>query len=960
MRTARRAVVAGALLLALVAGGCSGGGDTSAPETLTPPGGREVEPLTAEQDEAVATARTWLEGTSGLDPQVLGTLRPGAVDSGMGVAHVHFGQVIDDHAVRDAEIVVHVLDDGTVQGASDALTAARPAADARMAVTKEAAAAVAAKAVTGTPSGPPIAEAVWLEDGDALRLTWTFAIATRDPMGAWEVVVDATTNEVLEARADGRERVVRRPTERPSPAVGGGADAACELPAAPSACVFLPDPIFAAGGELDDLSDANDHLAGVPLLGLADPESGRLVGEYVDVQPRGAPVEPTLEADGTWAGGRGTRGFEAAMAYWWIDHAQRELQRLDLDVRDERFPVVPIDPDLVDNAFYTPVEEQIYLGVGSDGINEGEDAAGILHEYGHAVLDEIQPALLGGDGDAIHEGFADAFAYLVSLEWRTGDAPCLFAWAEEQRCLRRVDGDGVYPDDLVQEPHLDGELYSGAIHDVFAALLEPEGLAPQDCPGSTDCDDVRDRVLATLVASGSYLTGDARLPDAAAAFEAANEAASGGAEGDVIAAAFAAHGLDGGSGGMDIGEGGEGVESGFDGVAVELQIAHDYRGDLAVEVVVLDADGDELCAPEVIAEPDEDDAANDLTGLVDLSDAECAEHAPPDADRQWVLRVRDTLEEDEGEVIGFTVYDGETPYAASGLPVAIPDADADGVTVVVDDGVDQGDGTEDEEPAVGDGPIAEIAIAHTYVGDLSVRVGALDEDGKAACVVRAHEPDAADAGEDLELAVDLGECAGAYPPTAEAPWFLEVIDDATLDRGSVESFVLVGPGGEELAFAGVPVDVPDDDPDGVVLLLDDAGGAPGQMQGSGQGDEDDEAQVTVVVEHPYRGDLAVRLEVTGDRGDVLCREELATPDPGDGSDDLDVTAPAGSCAEHFPPTAERPWTVVVVDTLREDEGTLELVELIAPGGDVLEPDDRLPVDVPDDDPDGVVVDFTGG
>ena len=46
----------------------------------------------------------------------------------------------------------------------------------------------------------------------------------------------------------------------------------------------------------------------------------------VDTDPPASPVEPVEEDDGTWATGRGGRGFEAAMAYYWIDYAQRLIQ----------------------------------------------------------------------------------------------------------------------------------------------------------------------------------------------------------------------------------------------------------------------------------------------------------------------------------------------------------------------------------------------------------------------------------------------------------------------------------------------------------------------------------------------------------------------------------------------------------------------------------------------------------
>ena len=187
---------------------------------------------------------------------------------------------------------------------------------------------------------------------------------------------------------------------------------ACDPGPAPSACLFIPDPIYANGGQAPDVAQANATLEGRPLENLTD-ESGELVGDYVDTVSQNTGEYP-VETDGTWAAGRARPGLEHAMAYYWIDAGHAELDRLGFgDVWGRPIPVEAVDAATVDNAFWDG--EAVHLGVGSDGINEGEDASGIVHEYGHAVLGEMAPVLWNSaEGGAYHEGFGDLFAYFVT------------------------------------------------------------------------------------------------------------------------------------------------------------------------------------------------------------------------------------------------------------------------------------------------------------------------------------------------------------------------------------------------------------------------------------------------------------------------------------------------------------------------------------------------------------------
>ncbi|HET9542173.1 MAG TPA: hypothetical protein VFP02_03770 [Acidimicrobiales bacterium] len=66
----------------------------------------------------------------------------------------------------------------------------------------------------------------------------------------------------------------------------------------------------------------------------------------------------------------------------------------------------------------------------------------------------------------------------------------------------------------------------------------------------------------------------------------------------------------------------------------------------------------------------------------------------------------------------------------------------------------------------------------------------------------------------------MSDCADQYPPSDETRWFVQVIDTAAVDEGTVDSLTLNGPDGESIEFDDLPATIPDDDPQGLVLLTD--------------------------------------------------------------------------------------------------------------------------------------------
>jgi subtilisin-like proprotein convertase family protein len=323
---------------------------------------------------------------------------------------------------------------------------------------------------------------------------------------------------------------------------------------------------------------------------------------------------------------------------------------------------------------------------------------------------------------------------------------------------------------------------------------------------------------------------------------------------------------------------------------------------------------------------------------------------PPSEDQQWYLRAVDTLAADTGEIHSFTVYDGTDPYEAPGLPVPIADNDPEGTTVVVDGSGEGGGGTGLPGEPSGDGPSFDIEITHSYVGDLSIRAGAAESDGgDIVCSVDVLSPDPGDAGDGgLSGTIDMSDCADSFPPSEDTRWFVQVIDTAAVDEGTVDSLTLNGPDGDSIEFTDLPVDIPDNDPDGVVLLTDGERAQPTSSPGG------DAGHVNITIDHPYAGDLSVEIGAVDDNDNLLCQEALATPDASNNTAGLTIDQDLEDCAQYFPPQDGVRFYLFVADTLREDEGQLTEATITGPDGETYQTDTGT---IPDADPTGVTTFF---
>src|SRR5262245_48621501 len=300
--------------------------------------------------------------------------------------------------------------------------------------------------------------------------------------------------------------------------------------------VFVPNPVQSLGDE--SLTDQKDADAAVPAAAYHDVTltnldgSGNLSGDYATVVSETG--SPAFSPTNTFRYTRHQDEFEQVMAYYWITEAQKYIHRLGfgesrraIDNQPQR---VRINQLGYDNSFANdhPVLE---LRFGKGGVDDAEDAEVILHEYGHAIHFAQNFSFASEEAGAISEGFGDYWAVTVSdvVARQLGvpelePLPCVADWDSVSytttvpHCLRRVDLDLHYPEDLNGKVHHDGQIWSHALWDIRQALGNEKAdtiilQGSFDFPGTTMTD-----LANRTVAAAQSLYGNAAAKAVTKAF----------------------------------------------------------------------------------------------------------------------------------------------------------------------------------------------------------------------------------------------------------------------------------------------------------------------------------------------------------------------------------------------------------------------------------------------------------
>ena len=127
--------------------------------------------------------------------------------------------------------------------------------------------------------------------------------------------------------------------------------------------------------------------------------------------------------------------------------------------------------DGADQSAFSPLQNRLAYGDGN--VDDAEDAAVVVHEYGH-VLSHASLAF-GNSGEerrAIEEGICDYLAGSYSKSCSDYEWQNLFKWDghNEFWAGRTLTSPKQYPDNLIGQMHKDGEIFSSALMTMELAM----------------------------------------------------------------------------------------------------------------------------------------------------------------------------------------------------------------------------------------------------------------------------------------------------------------------------------------------------------------------------------------------------------------------------------------------------------------------------------------------------------
>jgi hypothetical protein len=325
--------------------------------------------------------------------------------------------------------------------------------------------------------------------------------------------------------------LVAAATFGPAAALGRQAPAHCD---SVSGKVFNTNPVATSGDTtLTDSKDAdyaavNDERISVQLPLLDG--SGYLRGTYAFVVS--ATGDPAFADHCTFIYTRHDDRFEQVMAYYWVTASQLYLRSLGFD--GDTFPEINADQQRVrinqlgyDNSFATdhPRDEMRF---GKGGVDDAEDADVILHELGHQIHFSQSATFFSSlEAGSISEGFGDYWAFTAAkaIAGPQFDEACIAKWdatsyddPEDGICLRRLDEDLMYDEDLNGRVHHDGQIWSHALRNLHYAIGQTHAdtailMAQFDWAGTT-----MPALAARIVDAVDDLYGAAQATAAEAAF----------------------------------------------------------------------------------------------------------------------------------------------------------------------------------------------------------------------------------------------------------------------------------------------------------------------------------------------------------------------------------------------------------------------------------------------------------
>ncbi len=246
--------------------------------------------------------------------------------------------------------------------------------------------------------------------------------------------------------------------------------------------VFNPDPLTTAhktyGGLYSDNNDSDNLMLNnqrvnktvtVNFIG----SSFTLESPYAkitDLQPPSIP--PATSADGTFNFTRSQDGFEDVNAFYHINAFHQYLEDLGYPTLASFQVQVDAHGSTDDNSYFVSnIPPRMILGEG--GVDDGEDADVIIHEYGHGISFSANGNFnLDFERDALDEGLGDYLAASYSRAIDDYNWQNVFSWDghNEYWSGRVVNSTQHYPDDLGSDIYTAGQIWSSVMMEIWTDL----------------------------------------------------------------------------------------------------------------------------------------------------------------------------------------------------------------------------------------------------------------------------------------------------------------------------------------------------------------------------------------------------------------------------------------------------------------------------------------------------------
>ncbi len=251
-----------------------------------------------------------------------------------------------------------------------------------------------------------------------------------------------------------------------------------------NATIFLPDPLTTAqvdyGDPYFDNNDADATELSDEMINLQTPATFStgvftLENSFAILQDFDPPnILPPTNTTNDFMFTRVIDGFEDVNAFYHITQFQNYIQSLGfLNLANYQIQIDAHALNGADNSMFSPATNPPRLFFGDGGVDDAEDADVVVHEYGHAISYSAAPGTLNGfERKALDEALGDYLAVSYSRSISEYNWNQVFTWDGHNEFWngRDANTDKHYPEDISSSFHSSGEIWSGALMDIWELI----------------------------------------------------------------------------------------------------------------------------------------------------------------------------------------------------------------------------------------------------------------------------------------------------------------------------------------------------------------------------------------------------------------------------------------------------------------------------------------------------------